>query len=235
MKLKKRGSHSTHEEVDTEGSWAISYGDMITLLLSFFVIYFSTDFKKPQEEMMRNEMLAQIETIGDVDQDKEVIQNKSLPHDDIGEKPEWLSVGVDVAAKPLDAQNIMIYFKGTSFFDSGDTKLNEQAKTLLNEFAKKVIPFAGKFKIKIQAFTDPRPVRNSSGRSYSDNLELSALRAVNVMKELNQDGIPLSRLEITGRGVMTEKLRKFMNIDENDKKTLNAMSRTVAFIMKREE
>lgn len=234
MKLKKRGSHSTHEEVDTEGSWAISYGDMITLLLSFFVIYFSTDFKKPQEEMLRNEMLAQIQTLGTVEEDKESLENKILPQDDIGEKPDFQSVGVEVAAKPLDAENILVYFKGSSFFDSGDTKLNIHGKLLVNEFTKKVLPFAGKYKIKIQAFTDPRPVRNTK-KTYSDNVELSALRAVNVMKELNKDGLPLTRLEITGRGVMTEKLRKFMNIEENDKKTLNAMSRTVAFIMKREE
>ena len=34
-----------HQEEDSEGSWAVSYGDMITLLLSFFVIfhYFSRE------------------------------------------------------------------------------------------------------------------------------------------------------------------------------------------------
>lgn len=29
------------EEADTEGTWAISYGDMVTLLLTFFILFFS--------------------------------------------------------------------------------------------------------------------------------------------------------------------------------------------------
>lgn len=37
---------SNSEEHENDELWAISYGDMITLLLSFFVIFFSTDFKK---------------------------------------------------------------------------------------------------------------------------------------------------------------------------------------------
>jgi flagellar motor protein MotB len=39
-----------HKEVaseeESEGTWAVSYGDMITLLLSFFVIFYNTDFEK---------------------------------------------------------------------------------------------------------------------------------------------------------------------------------------------
>ena len=34
------------EEVDSEGSWAVSYGDMVTLLLTFFIIFFTTDPKQ---------------------------------------------------------------------------------------------------------------------------------------------------------------------------------------------
>jgi flagellar motor protein MotB len=31
------------EETDTEGTWAVSYGDMVTLLLTFFILFFSLD------------------------------------------------------------------------------------------------------------------------------------------------------------------------------------------------
>ncbi len=37
-----RSGHAS-AEVDSEGSWAISYGDMVTLLLTFFILFFSLD------------------------------------------------------------------------------------------------------------------------------------------------------------------------------------------------
>jgi flagellar motor protein MotB len=45
-------SKDHEEEVESEGTWAISYGDMITLLLSFFVIFFTTDFDKKKMQDM---------------------------------------------------------------------------------------------------------------------------------------------------------------------------------------
>ena len=42
-----------HSEEDSEGTWAISYGDMITLLLSFFVIFYNADFKAKKIEITR--------------------------------------------------------------------------------------------------------------------------------------------------------------------------------------
>ena len=41
MKRLKREQEQIH--IDTEGSWAISYGDMITLLLGFFILFFSLE------------------------------------------------------------------------------------------------------------------------------------------------------------------------------------------------
>lgn len=40
--MRKRKLKKIHSQIhtDSDGSWAISYGDMITLLLSFFVIFF---------------------------------------------------------------------------------------------------------------------------------------------------------------------------------------------------
>ena len=40
--LRKYRQLATEEgEIDSEGSWAISYGDMITLLLTFFILFFN--------------------------------------------------------------------------------------------------------------------------------------------------------------------------------------------------
>jgi flagellar motor protein MotB len=56
MKLVKR-RESPPEHVDTEGSWAVSYGDMITLLLSFFVLFFSVDHEKTRKKGLEQSLI----------------------------------------------------------------------------------------------------------------------------------------------------------------------------------
>jgi flagellar motor protein MotB len=63
MKFVKLGSANHEEEVESEGTWAVSYGDMITLLLSFFVIFFTTDFDKKKQEDMNQHMMEELTSI----------------------------------------------------------------------------------------------------------------------------------------------------------------------------
>jgi len=41
MRQTLRQTEESLQAVDTEGSWAISYGDMVTLLLTFFILFSS--------------------------------------------------------------------------------------------------------------------------------------------------------------------------------------------------
>ena len=58
----KRRRHNDEMDitVDSEGSWAVSYGDMITLLLSFFVLYFTVDFEAQRDEQLKGAMLVEL-------------------------------------------------------------------------------------------------------------------------------------------------------------------------------
>jgi len=47
----RRSRVTSHSEIDSEGSWAISYGDMVTLLLTFFIIFFAADKFKMQKAL----------------------------------------------------------------------------------------------------------------------------------------------------------------------------------------
>ncbi len=55
-------------EVDSEGSWAVSYGDMVTLLLSFFILFFnldaSTQAAKAKEKEKNNLQFAIVDAFG---------------------------------------------------------------------------------------------------------------------------------------------------------------------------
>ena len=203
-----------------EGSWAISYGDMITLLLSFFVIFFSFDFSKEKE------LKLQESAIRDIASTENDLSENALAQGD--------QVISDLTSVHMDQKGrIFVIFEGMSFFKSGKTDVRVEAKSILDQFAKKYMPYSGKYRIKIQAFTDSTPV--SSRHRYKDNIELSALRSISVMHYLKAKGIPKRRMEIGGKGILSKKAKEVFGINELDKEIQKELSRTIAIILYREE
>jgi flagellar motor protein MotB len=223
FKLKK----FKEEHTDTEGSWAISYGDMITLLLSFFVIFFSFDFNQEKEEQLFDKAIHNISLI-----ESDALKGKGLTESATIETQETDEISTFV--KKTQKGQVVVFFKGANFFDTGKDDVNEFGQVLLNKFVEKYLPYAGKFRLKIQAFTDDRPVSNKYAR-YRDNVELSALRAISVMRNLNRSGLPMHRVEIGGQGVLNQETINYFGINTTDIDEIRKMSRTVAFILYRED
>jgi flagellar motor protein MotB len=183
-------------DVDTEGSWALSYGDMVTLLLMFFMIFFSVD---PVRERYQGLQLALLEELN-LDKSKIGAPTDVFrmgPGDGQGvDKLLMKDWGGEATAM---GSKILIDFPDTSFFDLGQITLTAESRKQLQAFAKKFEPYAGNYLLAIRAFTDSVPVRGSGGR-YSDNLELSALRSIAALRELQINGIPLKRMRAEGYG-----------------------------------
>ena len=108
-----------HEEVDAEGSWAISYGDMITVLLAFFVMFFSVDFKDEEKELINSSLIESLAS-------REVINKASFSKKKL---VEGIDVDSSLQVKQIDKDNILVFFKGKSFFKSGKTKIIEGKKS----------------------------------------------------------------------------------------------------------
>lgn len=224
--MKRRAKKQFYDN-DTHGSWAVSYGDMITLLLSFFVIFFSFDYNKENEVKLE---LNAIKNISLVDSSKETSNGLEENSTDTIEELNEITT---VVKKEQDGK-LIVMFKGANFFDSGFVELNGIGKNLLDKFVQRYLPYAGKFKVKIQAFTDDRPVLTQTKR-YRDNVELSALRSISVMKYLQLNGVPLNRVEIGGKGVLSESAYSALGIETSDKDEIRKMSRTIAFVLYRED
>lgn len=189
------------EEVDTEGSWAVSYGDMVTLLLTFFIIFFSTDPKQGTKQRVELKV-SLIEALKNKNQATADKGNSSKVN--IGNKDEE---GIDKEIlKKLNGvahdkgNHIIVEFPFVSFFNSGKIDLTNEGAKALENFVKVYMPYAGNYNIGIRAFADKRTVKNIKSRKFSDNLELSALRSVATMRVLQKAGIPLSRLKTGGYG-----------------------------------
>lgn len=185
------------EEVDTEGSWALSYGDMVTLLLMFFMIFFSVD---PVKDRYQGLQLALLEELN-LDKSKIGAPTDTFrlgPGDGQGVDKlllkDWGGEATAIGSK------ILIDFPALSFFDLGSLTLTPEAKKQLRVFAKRFEPYAGNYLLAIRAFTDSVPVNAGAGSRYTDNLELSALRSIAALRELQVNGIPLKRMRAEGYG-----------------------------------
>lgn len=234
MRSLKRTSHL--EEIDTEGSWAISYGDMVTLLMCFFILFFSVDQKREHEVSLQAALLQIFSP-----QEHAAESTPSYPTINVGTKDEkgmsdeileqWHGVAHKVGNK------ILVEFPDVSFFASGKIELTGEGKESLAKFVEKYMPFAGQHMIGIRAFTDTKKVMSSRRRRpaqlYTDNLELSALRSVATIRTLQKLGIPLDRMRAGGYGELkltAEELTKTSTSIPSNETILNLARRVVLVI-----
>jgi chemotaxis protein MotB len=218
-----------HEE-DSEGTWALSYGDMITLLLSFFVIFFTTDPQKDKTQKMNNLLSFEIEGAKVQDGGAAAASGKIGGRQKVDLKNFPELEGISITAHQVD-ENIVVTFGATSFFGSGEINPMKKGEALLALFAEKYLPYAGNYHLSIKGFTDSRPVTKKPGRRYQDNLELSALRSIAAMKTLQKSGIPLNRMEIAGAGEMKLMDQVLPRKEGLTKDELAAMSRTIVLVI----
>ncbi len=225
--MKKRLGHIAHEEeVESEGSWAISYGDMITLLLSFFVIFFSTDFDKQkkdrQTEIVRHE-IATVDFLKPAENQNKLSVSHSVKNDFKIDDAKIEVVAVN--------NNLLVKFSGVSFFNSGSTDLTPEGAKVIKAFSEKYIPYASIYGMSVRAFTDQKKVIQKKNR-FKDNLELSALRAISAMREFQKSGIPLTQMDIAGLGELVEFKKYIGSESEMNEEQKNALSRTIVMIIR---
>jgi flagellar motor protein MotB len=218
---------SYHEkEADSEGTWALSYGDMITLLLSFFVIFFTTDPQEVKLEKMNRHLTFQLENLVPA-----VVPASSGTN--VG--PEIMMPdlpGLTTRAHQV-GENIVVTFQATSFYGSGAVVLTNEGEMLLKNFAEKYLPYSGNYRLAIKGFTDKRKVvkRKRPFKKYDDNLELSALRSLSAMRVLQANGVPLNRMEIAGAGELELIDRVLPRKEGLTEEELNSYSRTIVLVI----
>jgi chemotaxis protein MotB len=189
-----------HDETDSEGSWAISYGDMVTLLLTFFILFFSTDQKQAQTDLqLQKTILAEFGDQSEIAKRDDGLEPARMKMGDVknGEIDEAILKDWGGIASRM-GDRIVVEFPSINFYDFAKIDVNSKGQQSLSKFAKKYIQFAGSHSLSVKAYTDSVPVLNQY--RFHDNLELSALRSIAAMRILQRSGIPLDRMRIAGNG-----------------------------------
>ena len=95
------------------------------------------------------------------------------------------------------AGTITVTLPNTILFSSGKATLIPSAKTDLNHIVSVLNDKYSGRQIDVVGHTDADPIKKSS---WKDNWELSAQRALSVLRQLNSNGIPNDRIRAVGCG-----------------------------------
>ncbi|MFO7610814.1 MAG: OmpA family protein [Candidatus Krumholzibacteriia bacterium] len=188
--------------------WVMTYGDMMSLLLTFFVLIVS--FSSMQEVKFEQAAKSLKDAFGVMASPEAVIElNVPLvPRDTFRESDlEFLYEIRSVEKEVLDREvqddvqveirddGVLFRMTAPFLFDSGRAELRPEAAPVLDRLGRMFRKFPAE--VRVEGHTDDIPI--ASGR-FPSNWELSAARAVSVARYFQAAGLPAGRLAATGYG-----------------------------------
>lgn len=175
MQRRPRG----HEE-----SWLLSYADLITNLLLFFVVLLTASnlskgkFQQIQKALSGAEAPASLESIK-----KEIdaqIEAKNLK---------------DTVHTTLSDEGLEVSLNSGVVFDSGRANIRDQFEDVLGSMLLVVVPYSSQYSFAVEGHTDSTPIL---GGTFPSNWELSSARAIVVRQRLETLGIDKQRIRVEG-------------------------------------
>lgn len=188
--LQRHTSHKASGGDHGEGNWLVSYADLMTLLVGFFVILLS--FSKVDQDKFE-------ETRKQVS--KQFGGKYEKPYEEIASKivSALTKAGyADQVSVKTNDSGVEISFLGPIFFAVGSADIRDDAKSLLNALIATIKPEAADFKYVVEGHTDDVPL--AGGISFKNNWELSSIRACRVLDYFLNQGFEKTVLTAIGYG-----------------------------------
>lgn len=235
---RQRRSHGASSPENHE-RWLLTYADLITLLMVFFVVMYSmslTDANKFRQVKVALERAFNVDVLRGTDA-------KSVGGDAEGSTttvaqaifaaPESLQLtGIRLASQVQavvlgtgnaptiavisDAEGVLVRMSGSFLFDSGRAELKPNVLPVLDVVAAELRTLPND--VRVDGHTDNVPVNSPR---YPTNWELSSARALAVIRYLAESGgVPASRLIAAGYG-------EFRPLAPNDTREQRSLNRRV--------
>jgi len=169
--------HDVYEEQTAveEDNWLMSYADLLTNLLAFFVLLFaisnvqsfrwelvSKTFSKDKKRMGVHELKQKLDAF--------IVQGK---------------LGKDLETQ-LDESGLQVRFKAKVLFESASAELSPSGSELLAPVSQMLQTLEGKHEVVVEGHADDQPIHTEK---FESNWELSAKRSVNVVRRLIEAGV----------------------------------------------
>lgn len=195
--------------------WLAAFGDLMSLLLCFFVLLLSMssmDAKKVSEaigslsgamSVLEGGTQTEISTkrmqeSTPMDSQEETSDGVNRVQEAIGEANEIMEKGQGAEISLEEAQEgFVIELPASLLFKSGSATIeNEDALLFLKRMALIIEELPNNMIVSVQGHTDDQGPGASS--SFKDNWELSSARAISVLQELLLDGVEPNRVNAAG-------------------------------------
>jgi chemotaxis protein MotB len=227
----KRKSEQEHENNER---WLITYADLITLLLAFFIMMYTFSKADAQKYQEVSDHLKMIFTGGTSFMKTGTVSSKHplevLPNPassgEVRERLEKELKAMNVAnmekniSVTVDERGVVINIMDRTFFDEGRAELKDGAKKVL----KQIVPIlkGSPNSIRIEGHTDNVPI---STPIFKSNWELSVSRATEVVRHLIEKyDFPPARVSATGYS-------EYKPIAPNDTAANRALNRRIEIIL----
>lgn len=202
------------EDDPISNEWLATYGDLVTLLMCFFVLLYSMaviDQGKAKQAISSLNKMGILSQVGDMNstagntilENTEIIseqqQQMDSIHDEVKKIIDQKNLENDVEVKN-ETKGVLIRFKDDVIYDVGSAELKPAAKVILTQISDVLKKYNKN--IRIEGHTDSLPIQ--SGK-YESNWELSSARAISVVKFLSSE-LPLDKrikqqsFEVSGYG-----------------------------------
>ncbi|MDA0677777.1 MAG: flagellar motor protein MotB [Bacteroidetes bacterium] len=188
--MAKQSYRNEDSDIDTN-AWLTTYGDMITLLMCFFVIFFSiSEVNLALFEELKNGFESDITN----KETKSPISVLAEQLDSIYDNPVDDDPDVEV---DLLKRGINIRLASKDLFKSGEAQLSQSGRKTVDDISNSLLSIVERYSLTcdIEGHTDDTPIRSYK---FPSNWELSASRAANVLRQMIDSGIPKDQSRAIG-------------------------------------
>ncbi|MBD3404444.1 OmpA family protein [candidate division GN15 bacterium] len=194
------------DDDDNLDRWLLTYADLITLLLAFFIVMYSMSQLDAKKFGKMTEALTGVLRGG------ESILNEQTDHTKTGhgllnigdlsmiqrhveERFKSLNEELEIATEVTE-RGLVVHVMESALFRPGSADLHPKARKVLDIVADFARPLPNH--IRVEGHTDDTPINT---RIYPSNWELSSARATEVVRYLiDEHGIPADRISALGYG-----------------------------------
>ena len=219
--------------------WIISFADLMTLLLAFFILLYSMSKLDADKYLSLSGSLRKTYGIesklatGTIISENFKLDASNLTsvNDILNKKLDEILKNVNIfifqhqlqniVKAYIDERGVVINISESMLFKAGDDNLTPQSRIILNYLMELFQTFP--YPILIEGHTDNTPVESIR---FPSNWELSTLRACNVIKYFISKGISPDRLSAEGFG-------EFRPVANNTTESGKSMNRRVEIVFKR--
>jgi chemotaxis protein MotB len=169
----------------SEESWLLSYADLITNLLLFFVVLL----------MAASISTTKMQQIAKAISGAEVPQSLESIKDEIDQRIQELAMQELVRTDIAD-DGLKLSLDSGLVFASGEARIEPQMESIIASMLEVLTPYSDRYSFAVEGHTDAIPVTANS--RYASNWDLSALRAIAVRDRLENTGVQRDRIRVEG-------------------------------------